>query len=354
MLIVHRFDSIPANVDMPLPPHDVRTTLHLLLLACLVAALFPASVLIPWSLTDDGVGIKFCRDISSAFQEGRPGDAARLICFGIRGRFLPLCWGKWWVRYALFGLHSSWYHLSRLCDLFILLVLVYFFARLLCGTGEMALFVSVLTMASLPASQCWYRVFTAEEQSMVIFLFLSLILLRIAQDGSRPARRAAIMIGSIVALAAAFLSKETALVIVPTFIGCVLWWGRRYVEKPPANWRRLVVYYTLASIAIAVWGWGIYVTLSPGSPVEYNLYSMNPAIWRENLAYYGRAVFHGYGILPLIALVAFLVRLWKRMDAGTPVDLDFSWNGIFLLLALFSILVYLPSQMREGDRKSVV
>jgi hypothetical protein len=317
----------------------MKTLLDLTFLACMVAALFYQTLDAPWSLIGDHVMISTCQQIHDDIVGGNWRGAIRRLCLGPRDdRFTPIAWVDYWLRYELCGLNERFHNLLKLGDLYLLVLIIYALGKELGDCRETGLLAALLFAVSIPGSHNWWRFGTGGEKPMVILLFLSLYSLRRSEGKAGPWTRNGMFIASILFLFGAYLSKETALQILPVAFVCAL---HRTCDTRANPFRR----YLFAGVVLALCVWSLNRSFSPHASFESALYTWDPHLWLQNAALYAGWSLPATKIFIFIALMIFIARSSTATPRYARPSL---WEIAFLFLSVASLGILMPSRLREA------
>jgi len=317
-----------------------RGTILLVLLVLLVSL---PSLLIPWSLIDDGESIRRSQQINRFLTSADYGSISLPLIKQDHGRFRPLYWLYLWVEYNLFGSTARYHHLGRILLFVVIVLLISGVAKQIAGSTRAGV-LSGLLFALFPFTvENWHRLGPGESQlvlwQVASLYFLGRAYLEVERD---PGRRPLFyLVLSIAILPLSYFSKETSVMLVPVSAVMLLVMGLSFKGARYRPSRRVFLAYFMANLVCGLASRGAAHLLAArgGYTVHYQI-----EIHRilSTARQYGILLFKGYHLFLVIALVVFSVRLVHHLRKNGRLGRSLKWQIIMLFWFIAALGVQLP------------
>ncbi|TES85825.1 hypothetical protein E3J95_03545, partial [Candidatus Aerophobetes bacterium] len=317
-----------------------RGTILLVLLVILVSL---PSLLIPWSLIDDGESIRRSQEINRFLTSADYGGISLPIIEQDHGRFRPLYWLYLWVEYNLFGLTARYHHLGRILLFVVIVLLISGVAKQIAGSTRAGILAGLLFALFPFTVKNWHRLGPGESQ-LVLWQVASLYFLgRAYLEAERhPERRPLFyLVLSIAILPLSYFSKETSVMLVPVSGLMLLVMGLSFKGRRYRPSKRVFLAYFMANLAcgLASRGAAHLLTVRGGYTVHYQI-EINRIL--STARQYGILLFQGYHLILLMALVVFSIRLIYHLRKSGGLDRSLKWQIIMLFWFIAALGVQLP------------
>jgi len=317
-----------------------RGTILLVLLVLLVSL---PSLLIPWSLIDDGESIRRSQQINRFLTSADYGSISSPLIKQDHGRFRPLYWLYLWVEYNLFGSTARYHHLGRILLFVVIVLLISGVAKQIAGSTRAGI-LSGLLFALFPFTvENWHRLGPGEPQlvlwQIASLYFLGRAYLEVERD---PGRRPLFyLVLSIAILPLSYFSKETSVMLVPVSAVMLLVMGLSFKGARYRPLRRVFLAYFMANLVcgLASRGAAHLLAVRGGYTVHYQI-----EIHRilSTARQFGILLFQGYHLFLVIALVAFSIRLVHHLRKGGGLGRSLKWQIIMLFWFVAALGIQFP------------
>jgi len=317
-----------------------RGTILLVLLVLLVSL---PSLLIPWSLIDDGESIRRSQQINRFLTSADYGSISLPLIKQDHGRFRPLYWLYLWVEYNLFGSTARYHHLGRILLFVVIVLLISGVAKQVAGSTRAGI-LSGLLFALFPFTvENWHRLGPGEPQlvlwQVASLYFLGRAYIEVERD---PGRRPLFyLVLSIAILPLSYFSKETSVMLVPVSAVMLLVMGLSFKGARYRPLRRIFLAYFMANLVcgLASRGAAHLLAVRGGYTVHYQI-----EIHRilSTARQYGILLFQGYHLFLVIALVVFSIRLVHHLRKNGRLGRSLKWQIIMLFWFIAALGVQLP------------
>lgn len=229
-----------------------------LLTAVLALLIMTPRLIRPYfGLLDDGITLVTVKAIVQQWLTGEYVQHWELFEMGkTHGRFLPVQWFYLTACYLIWGVNAFGWYLMQLLSLIISTSLLMWGVKQASDDNLTGLLSGLFFLFSAPIVESYYTL-SKQEDKLVLCLAFSLALLYGAAASEDQKKRWFLIASSILALFFAFLTKETAVIMVPI---SALWLGNVWLQqksKKISSWAVKVkgVYFvgSLISCAIVIW-----------------------------------------------------------------------------------------------------
>lgn len=163
--------------------------------------------------------------------------------------YRPLLWTSFLFDYYVWGLNPLGFHVTNVILHAINTILVYFFIRSLGFLNNVAFFTAILFSTHPVQTEAIAWIAGRNDPLMVLFLLLSFIFLFNGRQLSSCEAKVLFFAVSFATSFCAFLTKETALVLLPLLILCDLFYRKKVWQSSKA-FETVVVYSSFIAISL--------------------------------------------------------------------------------------------------------
>jgi hypothetical protein len=282
-----------------------------------IIATFAIIVMIPrlrepyFGLMDDGTILNIADRILA-------GDITHPFTIGQQtGRFFPIYWYYFAIQYGLWGAWPLGFYLVNCLVLVATALTLNRITHMISGSALAGLAAGMFYVLAPPVIENYYTLGKTEVQ---LTLYLGLSVLYLVKAVAQPTRRWLFFVLSIVLLLCSFLTKETALMLIPTSICWTV--GYIWMHRGDSSARgdiRLLTSYTAAAIVCAIviralaWLSGV-ANASAGSYSQN--YALSAGVILNSLVGQLLLLARDYGALPWLVVVLALTIIYGRQMPG--------------------------------------
>lgn len=301
-----------------------------------------ASVTLPWSLWDDGEILRRAGSIRAAVESADPARLASELVERGTGRFRPAYWTLQWIKVEVFGTSAGWHHLAGVA---LMCLNLFFLLRLGTSSGgsrRAGWMAAGLYLLFFPGSQVWLYQSLAEPAQVAWLLGAAMWL----RDSGRTARFGATAAAALLCMAAACLTKETAVGVLPFVLLRAL--NRPGSPDRPGRRSRRAAAAWCAALA----GLGLLLAIGINFHGSYAAFYSWSHSFRSNLGAYARMLFEAYGPLLVLLGLSWTARLWSRWLRSGGLAPDDREQALWLVWAGGLTAVLLPWVVSSGYQLS--
>lgn len=291
-----------------------KTNWHIIILLIVILLVGLPSLSVDWLILDDGFSILKSQQISLAFKTFNFQELLNIIVERDLGRFRPAYWMYQWLVYLIAGINPVFQHLIHLVINALTVFLIYGIGRNFKLSGKAVLIGCLLFILSPFNFEHWYRLGPVEPR-MVLWLALSLFFLTKVFKEIQEERslKPYDLLLSIVFLLLVYLTKETAMAMLP--FSAILIIGYRLLngKKQKTEWRRTAFLYFLANVLFSLLSLLIVSAIKNQGSYSSN-YSLNLSESFKVFIGYAKLIINSYGLFSLIFAFSFLLSLRQKLS----------------------------------------
>ncbi len=317
----------------------------LVILAVAVALLLLPVLMYPsFSIIDDGYSAVLARTMSNLLSQGHIQKILSLE--HDTGRFRPIYLFLEWFKYKVLGLNPLLHHLLNAIIFIATSFLVYGITKQISKKRWAGLLAGLVFIFFFPAVDNWVRLSTAEAETVFMYAAALWLLLRSCRALKAGRKHTANYLlagmGSILLLA--HFTKETTLVLIPISAAMLIFlvfepWKSEYANcKIP-----FVVFFAANLLSGLAARFAAKLSVAGISEGSYTAnYAFSSLRMSQVTSFYAQTILAGLGLLLVICLASFCLRMIRNTRVGNPLSSTDVWQIFFLVWALLSIAILIP------------